>query len=78
MKNKKHKKTILNLHSVIFFLAVFLDTTKMAINSSDSFSNGSTVFLLRSVSSIINSSQKNDSSISSKTMLNFDIKLAFD
>ena len=67
-------------HSVylIFVLAVFLEDAKIAVNSSASFNNGSTRFFFNSFSYIINSNQNAVSSASSKTTLNFAVKLGFD
>ena len=61
-----------------FALDVFLEAAKIAVSSSASFSNGSTRFFFKSFSSMINSSQNAASSVSSKTILIFATKLAFD
>ena len=60
------------------FFMVFLEETKMDLNSSPSLSNGVTRFAFSNFSSIINSSQKQDSSTSSMTILSLETKLALD
>ena len=59
-------------------LAVFREDAKIAVSSSASVSNGSVRFFFNSFSSMINSSQNAASSVSSKTILIFAIKLDFD
>ena len=59
-------------------LAVFLDDMKIDVNSPASLSKGRTRSFPNKRSSIINSNQKYASSASSMTILNFEIKLAFD
>jgi len=69
-----------NFQHYLLFLdfAVFLLEIKIAVSSSASVNNESTSLLFNRSSLIMNSNQKYDSSVSSKTMLNFDMKLAFD
>ena len=47
-----------------FFLAVFLDAKKIDVNSRASLRSGVTIFSFMICSSVINSSQKEDSSTS--------------
>ena len=61
-----------------FFLAVFLDAKKIDVNSRASLRSGVTIFAFMICSSAINSSQKEDSPTSSRTILIFATKLAFD
>jgi len=64
-------------HYLLFLdLAVFLLEIKIAVSSSASFNNEPTSLFFNRHSSIMNSNQKHDSSVSSKTMLNLDMKLA--
>lgn len=62
----------------LLFLIVFLADTKMDLNSFPSLSNGTTCFSFSNFSSIIKTNQKQDSSTSSMTMLNLEVKLALD
>jgi hypothetical protein len=62
----------------LFLLAVFLDAKKIDVNSRASLRSGVTIFSFMICSSVINSSQNEDSSISSRTMLSFATKLAFE
>ena len=65
------------IYELLLFI-VFLADTKMDLNSFPSLSNWTTCFSFSSFSSIIKSSQKQDSSTSSMTILNLETKLALD
>lgn len=78
--NLKKEKTNLKLiiDYLLFFLAVFRDEKKIAVNSSLSVKSGVTFSFDNRFSSIINSSQKLHSSASSITILNFGTNPALD